>query len=81
MTEIAANMEKAYTVSNEVALQLGCSAHALDLAAGKASDIIRPVTKHSNAIIAYFHRSSTVGMPILWEYQQKLDLPAGSLNT
>ena len=80
-TDNASNMEKACLKSNEVTLQLGCLAHTLNLSAGKASDIIRPVTKHINAVIAYFHRSSTVGMPVLREYQQKLGLPAVSLIT
>ena len=80
-TDNAANMEKACQLSNEVNRQLGCFAHTLNLAAVRASDIIKPITKHVNAVIAYFHRSSTVGMPVLREYQKKLGLPEVSLLT
>lgn len=78
-TDNASNMGKGVQIS-DISLQIGCFAHTLDLAAKKAVEVARPLTKKMKPVINFLHRSH-VGAKVFKEKQEALNIPKHKLIT
>lgn len=77
-TDNASNMKVAARTANMI--HVGCYAHTLNLAAGKATDVnaVGTLLGKIKSVVAYFHRS-TIATAILKKKQDLLKLPSHKL--
>ena len=76
-TDNASNMGRAVEIS-DISLKIGCFAHTLDLAAKKAVELVKPISKRMKPVISFIHRSHT-GTKVLKEKQAALNIPTHQL--
>ena len=70
-------MGRAVEIS-DISLKIGCFAHTLDLAAKKAVELVRSISKRMKPVIGCLHRSHTVAK-VLKEKQAALNVPRHQL--
>ena len=73
-TDNASNMGRAISIS-DIDLQKGCFAHTLDLAAKKAVELAKPLSRRMKPVITFLHRSH-IGAKVLKEKQLALNVHA-----
>ena len=76
-TDNASNMGRAISIS-DIDLQKGCFAHTLDLAAKKAVELAKPLSRRMKPVITFLHRSH-IGAKVLKEKQLALNVPCHQL--